>query len=131
MALYDRHMRRRTRPSIAELACALKTAASACSCVFVVVDALDECDSSHSAALLAQLRGLQSHCDMRLIITSRYHSAIEQAFRDDVWLEIRAHGDDLKAYLRGQMSKLSEHILRDASLQDDIAEAIITAADGM
>ncbi len=131
-ALFHHHKRNGSRPAVSELAEALCSAVSGFDRVFIVVDALDECESSYWTAVIAQLRGLRVQGnDVRLFVTARHETALELEFSLDPQLEIRAHPDDLRVYLLAHMPHLSDHVKRNASLREMITLEVISAADGM
>jgi Cdc6-like AAA superfamily ATPase len=90
--LYDRHRDKRTRPSLDEILGILQTVAVAYSRVFIIVDALDECQVSDGCRqrFLSSLLNLQAKCGANLFATSRPISSIEKEFEGNSRLEIRA-----------------------------------------
>ncbi len=99
-----------------------------------MVDALDECSESGSTRerLLAELVDLPS--EVRLLVTSRPNSAIEQLFVEAECLEISAHEDDMRRHLAARIaseSLLMRHIAADPSLRDTIITKVIEKAGGM
>lgn len=132
-SLYDRHQERNTRPSIDVLRKTLYSVARTYSRVFVVVDALDECqklDGSQSK-LISELLSLRATVEANILMTSRIIPEIAARFSDAVRMEIRAHESDIDRYLDGNMSHLPGFVLRDPDLQLKIKEKIIKSVDGM
>ncbi len=66
--------------------------------VFVIVDALDECESAHRLRLLTELRALQTK--LRLMVTSRYFDAFGADMRIDTEVQIVANDEDATNYIR-------------------------------
>ncbi|KAF5684547.1 hypothetical protein FCIRC_3890 [Fusarium circinatum] len=66
VTLYNEHKKKDTRPSLSEIASALKTVASLSSRTFIVIDGLDECLVWRN--LMAQLKDLQG---VNILATSR------------------------------------------------------------
>ncbi|RYP26030.1 hypothetical protein DL768_011840 [Monosporascus sp. mg162] len=131
--LHNQHAYRRTRPSLEEIISALRSVLSNYSSVYVVVDALDECASKDGtrSQLLAKLRDLQSNTDMRLMVTSRPITEIENEFRSMPTLEVRASDTDVKRFVLGQIYRLPKCVQRDDELQDFVQNKIVEAADGI
>jgi Cdc6-like AAA superfamily ATPase len=79
--LYNDHADR-TRPSLEETFVALQSALTDYSTVYIVVDALDECQEKDGtrSQLLAKLRDLQRKADMRLMVNSRPIRDIDNEF---------------------------------------------------
>jgi Cdc6-like AAA superfamily ATPase len=131
--LYERHIHKRSRPTLDEVSTALHSEMSRCSRVYILVDALDECTDEDGTrrVLLSRLRVLQAAGAVNLMMTSRFDPNIEQEFPSALRLEIRANGEDVKRYLEGQMFRLSCCVMKDISLRERITEEIIKIVDGM
>ena len=69
--------------------------------VFVVIDALDECDEGkHRQTFIEVLHTLRGQVNVRLFITSRPHSQdIKKAFDSALHIKVEAKELDLKKYL--------------------------------
>lgn len=133
--LYGHHRTTQTRPSINEIKDVLKSTIQLYSRVFIIVDALDECEVLNGAykSLLSELFDLKAKAEVNLFATSRFIPDIRMEFlnKGSILLEIRASGEDLQRYLNGQMSRLPRCVLRSRLLQEEITAEIIKAADGM
>jgi hypothetical protein len=131
--LYDRHKANRTRPSLAEISRALQSIVAAYSRVFLIVDALDECQVSNGSRqrFLLSLFDLQEKCGANLFATSRPVSNIEREFERNSTLEIRASEKDVRRYLDSHMFRLPGFVVRSLELQEEIKTAIVKAVDGM
>jgi len=131
--LYDRHKDKRTRPSLDEILGILQTVAAAYSRVFIIADALDECQVSDGCrqSFLSSLLNLQERCGANLFATSRPISSIEREFEGNSMLEIRASEGDVRRYLDGHMFRLPGFVARSLERQEEIKMDIIKAADGM
>jgi len=131
--LYNRHKGKGTRPSIEEILGALHVIAAMYSRVFIVVDALDECQASAGcrARFLAEMFNLQAKCGTNLFMTSRFIPEIMAKFDGIKSLEIRASEGDVRKYLDGHMARLPAFVERSPDLQENIKTAIIKAVAGM
>ncbi|KAL8910022.1 MAG: hypothetical protein Q9171_004682 [Xanthocarpia ochracea] len=132
--LYNRHSGKGTRPSGQELLGTLGSFAKNIDPLFLVVDALDECDTIGGirSALPSELQKLLPKA--RFFFTSRYLTEIEHLFNGCARLEIRASDQDIRRYISSQVaceSRLAKHIEKDHSLLKDVEEAIIQKSAGM
>ncbi|KAF8867423.1 purine and uridine phosphorylase [Acephala macrosclerotiorum] len=97
--LYDRHKDKRTRPSFEEISRTLQSVADMYSRVFIIIDALDECQASDSsrARFLAEIFNLQARSGVNLFATSRFIPDIVERFKEEesLLLEIRASDEDV------------------------------------
>ncbi|QYT04235.1 Ankyrin repeat protein [Trichoderma simmonsii] len=131
--LYTQHQAKKTRPSIDEISGALQTVAATFSRVFIVVDALDECQASNKcrSTLLLEIFNLQAKTETNFFATSRRIPDIERAFKGYPSLEILASDEDVQKYLDSQMSELPGCVLKRPDLQEEIKIKIVKAIDGM
>ncbi|KAH7231109.1 hypothetical protein BKA59DRAFT_409338, partial [Fusarium tricinctum] len=131
--LYDRHKEKRTRPLEDEVLRALQSVAGLYSRVFIIVDALDECQASDGcrARFLAELFNLQTRHGTNIFATSRFIPEIVGCFKGDITLEIRASSDDVERYLEGHMGQLPSFINQNRQFQEEIKSGISKAVDGM
>jgi len=129
--LYDRHNERRIRPSLDEISRTLHSSAVLYSRVFIIIDALDECQLSDGcrATFLSEIFSLQAKCHVNIFATSRSIPDIMERFKEGVTLEIRACDKDVRNYLEGQISQSGSNFLKKyhKEIQDEIAKAV----DGM
>ena len=130
-SLYDRHGSKQSRPSLDEISRALQSVAALYSRVFIVVDALDECQTASRRHFLPAIFELQDKCEANIFATSRSIPEIVDKFKGHLTLEIRASGDDIKRYLDGNMSSLSAFDDWGPQVRDEIKNGISDAVDGM
>lgn len=73
--------------------------------VFIVIDALDECPEIDQTRrlFLVQVRGLLPKA--RLMVTSRDVPSIQNMFKHDTRLDIRAQGEDIRKFINSQMEQ--------------------------
>ncbi|PVH90781.1 hypothetical protein DM02DRAFT_411112 [Periconia macrospinosa] len=131
--LHKHHADRGTKPSLDETLGALKEVLLKYSTVYIVVDALDECQDSDGTRrqFLAKLRELQAGQDVRLMATSRFISEIDAEFKTAVRLEIRASDEDVRRFVVGQMCRLPRCVQQDPALQNMVEEKIAESVDGI
>jgi ankyrin repeat protein len=131
--LYDRHKTKRTRPFFDEVSRSLQVVTMLYSRVFIIVDALDECQISDGCRqrFLTGLFNLQEKCGVNLFATSRPLSSIEKEFEGNLKLEIRASEGDVRRYLEGRMLQLPGFVAWSLELKEETKTDIINAVDGM
>lgn len=133
-SLHDQHVRHRKRPSTDEISKALSSVTSIFSKVFIVIDALDECQVNHRSEpnLLSEIFNLQAKFGANIFATSRPSSPPEITgyFKTGAWLEIRASDEDLGSYLDSQMARL-KCVSELTGLQERIKDVIVKTVDGM
>jgi Cdc6-like AAA superfamily ATPase len=129
--LHQKHAGRGTKPSLDEIYSTLRDVLARYPTVYIVIDALDECQEGTRRQFLAKLRDLQAVQDIRLMATSRFVPDIEDAFGEASRLEVRASGEDIKRFTDGQLYRLPACIQRNTTLQEMVQEHIANAVDGM
>ncbi|RAH45299.1 Pfs, NACHT and Ankyrin domain protein, partial [Aspergillus brunneoviolaceus CBS 621.78] len=131
--LFSNHQRYSTRPSCEELSRTLLAVTSIHKQVFIVVDALDECQSSDGRLrqLLSQIFALQSKANINFLATSRPIPEIEKQFKTCITQTIRASEKDIRSFISGRMSQLPDFINDNSALQEEIKVKIIEVANGM
>jgi hypothetical protein len=134
--LWAKHQERQTRPSSDEISKLLRLTASPFSRLFIVVDAVDECQASDGcrARFLAEIRSVQKELGANVFVTSRFIPEIVDHFRGisgSVTLEIAASREDVERYIEGNMVQLPAFVQRNTKLQADIKDSISVAVDGM
>jgi hypothetical protein len=101
-SLYQRHKDKRTRPSLDEILQTLHSAVADYSRIFIIIDALDECQVSDRGGkrFLTELFNFQTKTTANLFVTSRFIPEIKKMFDGrSARLEIRASDKDLQRYL--------------------------------
>jgi hypothetical protein len=132
-SLYDKHKGKHTRPSINEISKAIQSLSAIYSRVFIIVDALDECQASNGcrARFLSEIFSLQEECGVNLLVTSRFIPDITERFKQAITLKIRASDEDVRRYIDGHMFRLPGFIVRSLELQEEVKTKIIESVQGM
>ncbi|RYP44175.1 hypothetical protein DL768_009323 [Monosporascus sp. mg162] len=132
-SLRDSHKDKRTRPSFNEISRTLQSVAALYSRVFIIIDALDECQISGGcrSTFLSEIFTLQAKCKTNLFVTSRFIPEIMKTFDGRMSLEIRATREDIFRYLEEHMRQLSAFDEWSWQLQEEIKTGISEAVDGM
>ncbi|KAK1242838.1 hypothetical protein MKX08_005650 [Trichoderma sp. CBMAI-0020] len=134
----DNYKGKTQRPSLEESKTLLQQMAASYSRVFILVDALDECQTSDGCRtnLLDVMFFLQETTKANIFATSRFIPEITQRFEACKRIEICANEDDVRRYVQGQLEggnieHLPSLINNKPSLKDEIVEGISNAVDGM
>ncbi|KAI1754892.1 hypothetical protein F4782DRAFT_464491 [Xylaria castorea] len=131
-SLGGQHMSKAKSPSISELRQALSSVVAEFSRVFVVIDALDECQTDNcQREFISELLNFRSNFEANFLATSRFIPAITSRFGSAVMKEIRASDEDIVRYLDGNLPRLHDLISRDVALQTEIKQGIVKCVDGM
>jgi hypothetical protein len=130
---YNRRGAKQIPPSFSDFSRALRSVAAMYSRVFIVVDALDECQASDScrSTFLSEIFSLQAKTRANFFATSRPIPDIEGEFKGCLTREILASDEDVYRYLDGHMSQLPKFILSLPELQKEIRTEITSAVEGM
>jgi hypothetical protein len=130
-SLYDSYKDRRIRLSFDEISRTLQSVAALYSRIFIIIDALDECNASDGcrSRFLTEIFALQAKCGANIFATSRSIPEIVSTFQDCTSLEIRAHDEDVRKYLEIHMSQSKSVVPKDYC--EEIKTKIVGAVDGM
>ncbi|KAL7941772.1 hypothetical protein V8C42DRAFT_360491 [Trichoderma barbatum] len=128
--LYERHSTKRTRPSADEISRTLKSLTGSYSRVFVVVDALDECQVADGCRtrFIEEVLSLQAEFGVNIFMTSRFLPEVIDKFDKICSLEIRATQDDVEKYLEACIRESSPTL---QNMREDIKATVSNAVDGM
>jgi Cdc6-like AAA superfamily ATPase len=133
--LYKEHKDKPSRPKLQELVNALQSVISPDSRVFIIVDALDECQDYDNCRteFLSKLFSLQNKTGLNLFATSRPQE-VEAKFSACIRLEIHGRKEDIERYVDGRISQwetLHDDTVEDKDMRDMIKTKVTIAADGM
>jgi hypothetical protein len=132
LTIYKQYCHRGTKPDQATISQLLQTMLGALRRVYVVIDALDECDEAARAALIGALR--QSTANVHLICTSRDISDVREMFEGSPKIEIQASQADISEFLKARIAEshnLVKYCKKDETLEGAIIHAVTMKADGM
>ena len=131
--LYVKHVSTGTLPSRKEYFTVLQTILTKFSTVYIVLDSIDECSNQDSTRdqLLINLRNLQQHADLRLMVTSRSIPSIRNKFPSTPTMEIRAISADIELFVHSQRDHLPQFIQDDDILMGRVTKGIVEGVGGM
>jgi len=101
--LYEHHRERNTSPSLADIAVTLSSTLEMYEEVFLIIDALDECNEELRWGLVDKLETLRPK--LHLLITSRYLESIDEELINFKKYEFKAHRADIELFIDHQIRK--------------------------
>jgi hypothetical protein len=131
-ALYTQYKSKNIRPSEEEFSRMLQSLVTGFSHVYVVIDALDECNPKTRSKFIEKLQ--ESPANVHLLCTSRHLGDIQEAFAEASHLDIRASDADIALYLKAQIlqvPRLVKLCKKTGDLQSSIIEKLVEKAKGM
>lgn len=132
-SVYKDCRRELRRPSLAELHSALISVSEEYNTVYIVFDALDECDEQvQRKDLLASLRQI-SQAPFKVLATSRPHPLdIQAAFKEAAVATIHAHNNDIKLHVENKIKeKESTGVVISSGLAATIVSQILLRSHGL
>lgn len=130
--LMSRHKQQKTKPRAKELEQAFAEVAQDFERIYIIVDAMDECDGLEMETFATHLRTICAAPTLRLLLTSRRHPGIEQIFEDSIRLDMRASDDDTLQYLRSRARReFPPRVVRDSQAIERILSALLLSANGI
>ena len=130
-ALYEDHVKAEMRLGREEGLAILRSIAASFARVFIVIDAVDECDP---AILNGFIRPLTKLPDIRILVTSRDLPYIERCFASSRRLEIRANEADIRSYVQDRIKEeveLADFVNEDDTLREKIVGTLVQRSCGM
>lgn len=128
---HDSKEHKQNGPPAQELVNPIVTAIGLFTKTFIILDALDECQSSPNSILLKALFEIHRQTAANIFVTSRRVDHILKAFVDCLSIDIRARPEDLTEYINARLEELQEFVQDRPDLQNSVRDTIINAADGM
>ncbi|KAF2821692.1 hypothetical protein CC86DRAFT_255031, partial [Ophiobolus disseminans] len=105
------------------------------SVVYVVVDAVDECQEDVSRDLFNNIRYIQKQTNMRLMITARFIPDIQDMVQEELGmlpeLEVRASDDDIRQYFASRQPRFKNFLKNNQGLCSQASDKVVEAAGGM
>jgi Cdc6-like AAA superfamily ATPase len=132
-SLYNHHKENKTRPSVDELTTALQSVMTSHCRVFILVDALDECQTADGSqsTFLKILTKIQQSSTASVFLTSRIVPDAMHEFSDVKSVDICANRSDIQEYLNGQLFRLPRVVRQNPELQEQVKTEILGASDGL
>ncbi|KAK6829217.1 hypothetical protein RU639_003517 [Aspergillus parasiticus] len=130
--LFNHNKVQRARPSLEDISRALHSIVAKYSRIFIVVDALDECQTSEGCRMkfLSELSSLQAKNGVNILATSRADDEIGKTLTKAIYLKVYARDDDIEMYLDERMRHQHSDIFDD-TIRSIIKKDVIKATDGM
>lgn len=131
--LHAKHKRKGTRMSLEEITQTLKSVVGLFTRVYIIVDALDECQASNGSRseLMKNLSVLQAKHGANILATSRPIPDINDSIAATIVLPVSANDEDVGVYIGNRIPQLPRFIRESSALQEEIRVAIIESVQGM
>lgn len=129
--LYEHHRQRSTPPPLESIVLLLQKTFQTYKDAFLVIDGLDECEEETRWDLIDQVNKFPG---VRVMVTSRYLSSIEEELENFVRFEIKANKMDMELYIDYQVQRnrnLRRMVQRAPRLRQDIKSAVVKTAENM
>jgi hypothetical protein len=127
-SMYWSFYARGRQPDMATILNVLKSVTTMFTSVFVLIDALDECEKESRQVLLDILNEFAA-CKINLLVTSRPHlREVRHAFKDAPKIEIVADLNDVKRFME---KKVEQQITQSVGLKKKIVDTLSVTAQGM
>ncbi|KAI0592690.1 ankyrin repeat domain-containing protein [Pyrenophora tritici-repentis] len=119
--------------SLVDITRSLQSLAASFSRVFILIDALDECNTADRCrtVFLWEIFKLQRISNTSLLATSRNIPEVVDMFDRCQPVEIRASTHDVRTYIEGNLDTLPRFVQSNVDLQEQIKDGIAKAVDGM
>ncbi|KAE8335622.1 hypothetical protein BDV24DRAFT_155890 [Aspergillus arachidicola] len=103
--LFNHNKVQRARPSLEDISRALHSVVAKYSRTFVVVDALDECQTSEGCRMkfLSELSSPQAKNGVNIFATSRVDDEIGKTLTKAIYLKVYARDDDIEMFLLAEL----------------------------
>lgn len=133
IALYNNFMKQQKRPSVTELLSAIVSTSEEFTRIFLVFDALDECDEEMQRKDLLSCLEQLSQAPFKILVTSRPHPIdIRTSFKEAAKATIYANSNDIEAFVRRRIKEeKSRGITIKPDLENAIVDQILLKAKGM
>lgn len=133
-SIFEKHKNWQTRPSFGELSQTFESVCKMFAKVYILIDALDECQadgcrSSLLKTLFKQRTGTEA--PVHLFATSRFIPEIEEEFKDPLKCEIKASEKDVRDYVSHRISEIRVRIDKTPGLETEIIDGVTQAVRGM
>ena len=101
---------------------------------FICIDALDELEAKTRKHLLKEIKCLATHNDsLRVFLTARTHIQVEVEIQElsNISVEITAHPDDIRSYLKREIADDANPDDMDETLQSEIITSLVERSQQM
>lgn len=130
--LYRKFKAQERRPQLQDLEQAFSLTCQSIDRVFVIVDALDECETKNRKAFLRSLSSLQGDRPLSIFMTSRsYEDYVNQLFGSCPRMKIQAHDSDLRAYVSKEVENNNDIDGVEEHFKHRMIERVVQGAHNM
>lgn len=133
-ALYNRLVSGAKKPTLEELYGVLLAVSKSFTQVFLIIDALDECDPDDQRKDLLPLFHRIGKSGVNLFLTSRQHPEdVQESFQNIAKIELSAKEEDIRIYVQQKIdgSSRARRLVRQGKIEDKIISELVNCANGM
>lgn len=128
VSFYSLFRARGTQPDLSDILKTLVSVSSLFESVYILLDALEECEKGNRGILLDMLKQMAAE-NVKIFTTSRSHLWNIRSFSVDVsMIEIVADTSDIKIFIE---IKLDEYMLQSVALKKNIVNTLSISAKGV
>ncbi|KAL8686613.1 MAG: hypothetical protein Q9224_005392 [Gallowayella concinna] len=129
-SLYHKFSNQERLPEQQSLVQALLSTCQGFTAVYIVIDALDECEPGYRTGILEVIKILKGHA--KIFITSRpYLEDISKGFKSSPQIPIKAHSEDLERFIDQKIEESDASDEMDHTFRGEIVQKIIESAREM
>ena len=101
--------------------------------VFIVIDALDECEPRHKGILINFLNQMQSKSSVNIMLTSRSfpEMMVQKHFRNACNMAIAAHETDIRKYIIQEIANSDKADVIDENFKSEMIDKVSKGAQSM
>lgn len=102
--------------------------------VFLIIDALDECDQDSQRDDLLPLFIRMGADGINILLTSRPSPHdVQTRLRDAVKIELSAHEEDIRMYIEGKIERdlMTKELVEQAKCKEEIIKQLVDSSKGM
>lgn len=132
--LYEKLSPESVRLSLVDLCSALLSTLKAFDQVFLVFDALDECDEKKQRKYLLQFFHRMGNSGIHVFITSRHCPGdIQTSLCDSAKLELSAKEEDIRQYIEQKIDEnpRAQRLINQGKCKDNIISELTSCANGV
>ncbi|KAF8246554.1 hypothetical protein K440DRAFT_602223, partial [Wilcoxina mikolae CBS 423.85] len=132
--LYDELKPKEKQPSLQSLYDAIVALSKQFPQVYIICDALDECDQQKQRTTLLPLFHQLGQNGVNLFMTSRpYPEDIQDSFQDITTIELSANESDIRSYIRETINQnlRAKRLVQNAKCEERIISQLMDCAKGM
>lgn len=131
MPLYQAKSKTQQRPPKTDLVRILHGIVAQSNKVYLVIDALDECERSCCVELLGLVEQLSNSFNIKCLTIARRDPAIGALTKSSIFVNVEALTSDVGSYITANLHRLEARVRVNPQFKCRIEEAVVKAAGGL